>query len=148
MTFLLQEVHVNGVSQGHTVGIRVPEYDGVSEIFRFILVVAVLKRVYFSPSPMSAPTTSFAMAELILTANRSHKKSSTSQPAPMSLRSGITLYEELNLTTLLIQSIPHTRAPLWFICTSSVKPMLLEADTYCHCTVPKSPTHCKRVSQA
>lgn len=25
---IFQEVHVNGVSQGHTVGIRVPEYDG------------------------------------------------------------------------------------------------------------------------
>ena len=27
---IFQELFVNGVSQGHTVGIRVPTYDGVS----------------------------------------------------------------------------------------------------------------------
>ena len=27
---IFQELFVNGVSQGHTVGIRVPYYDGVS----------------------------------------------------------------------------------------------------------------------
>ena len=29
-----QELHVNGVSQGHMVGIRVPDYDGVSVYFQ------------------------------------------------------------------------------------------------------------------
>ena len=27
--FATQEVYVNGISQGHTTGIRVPDYDGV-----------------------------------------------------------------------------------------------------------------------
>lgn len=29
---IFQEVYVNGVAQGHTTGIRVPTYDGVSHI--------------------------------------------------------------------------------------------------------------------
>ena len=37
---IFQELYVDGVSAGHTTGIRVPEYDGVSSLFWFKLLHA------------------------------------------------------------------------------------------------------------
>lgn len=48
---IFQELYVNGVSQGHLQGIRVPDYDGVRLKHSYLLYNVTLTSLV-SPSPM------------------------------------------------------------------------------------------------
>lgn len=43
---IFQELYVNGVSQGHTTGIRVPNYDGCVPDYRLASFVCTASRSY------------------------------------------------------------------------------------------------------